>query len=326
MLHVAVRERVAERPVFTLRGETFSWADVVAAARVDGAWEELESLVRAGLACRRRLAASGEQLPADDVVAATTRFRYARNLLAGEELTQWLDHWGLDVSQWREYVTRALLRERSAGELADTLDRYPVSDEEVAGAIWAEAVCSGFLARYAQRVAADCALAVAAGERIDAWPEILGRIRAAADRVRLDAATDDAVAREVAQHRLEWLRVDGETLDAASEDVAREAALCVRDDGRELGDVAADAGLEARPLQAYVEDLGADLSAALVAAREGELVGPIPQEDGFALIRVERKTPPDAADAEVRRRAEERIVARLEERAVVEHVEWHERL
>jgi hypothetical protein len=323
---VTVRERVAARPVFTLGEETFSWGDVVAAAQLDGSWKELEATSRQGLACRMRLTASPEELPQEEVVAATTRFRYTRNLLAGEELNEWLDHWGLDVSQWHEYMTRYLLRERWAGELADTLERYSVIDEDVAGVVWAEAVCSGFLPRYAQRLAGACALAVAAGEPIGASPAALTHLKAVADQARRDAVTDEAVAREVAQHRLEWLRIDGDVLGLPTEDVAREAALCVRDDGRPLAEVAEEAGSEAATLRAYVEDLDAELAAALVGAQEGELVGPIEREDGFTLVVVRRKTPPDAADPDVRRRAEERIVARTADRAVLDHVEWHERL
>jgi hypothetical protein len=323
---VAVREAVAARPVFAVEGIAFSWADVVAAARLAGAWEEVEAIVRAGLACERRLAAAGERVGPEEVVAATQRFRYASNLIAGEELAEWLDHWGLDVSEWRAYVARSLLREQWAGELGDTVGRYPVADDDVAEAVWGEAACSGFLPRYAQRLAVDCALAAAAGEPIAHTAEALARIHAAAEAARREAVSDEAVAREVAQHRLEWLRIDGELLELPAEDVAREAALCVREDGRPLAEVATDAGTTTAALRAYVEEIDPALSAALVGAREGELVGPIAHEDGFALVRVDGKTLPEPADRDVRRRAEERIAARAAQRAILEHVEWHEQL
>jgi hypothetical protein len=305
----------------------FSWKDVIAAARLDGSRRELEEMARQGVACQKRLAASGEQLAAADVVDATTRFRYARNLLAGEELQQWLGQWELAAAEWRDYVKRMVLRERWAGELSDTAVRFPVSDEELASALWPEAVCSGFLKRLAVRVAAEGALAVAAGEAIEGDREhALVRVHSSAARARADAITVDAVAREIASHSLEWLRIEGSVLEFTEEDAAREAALCIRADGQPLAEVAAASGVQPSALRVYVADVDAELSPMLVAARQGELVGPVPRDDGFALLLVEKKTPPTKADAEVRRRAEERIVERAVERAMRDHVNWHERL
>jgi hypothetical protein len=326
-LDVAVPGGVAGRPVFTLDGELFSWADVIAAARLDGSWRELQEMARQGVACQKRLAASGEQLAADEVVDATTRFRYALSLLAGEELQQWLGHWWLTAAEWRDYVKRMLLRERWAGELGDTAERFPVSDDELAGALWPEAVCSGFLKRLALKVAADGALAVAAGEAIAGdRGGALARIHPSAARARADAITADAVAHEIASHSLEWLRLEGSVLEFTAEDAAREAALCIRADGQPLAEVAEASGVHPRVLRVYVADVDAELSPILVAAREGELVGPVPRDGGFALLLVEKKTPPTKADPEVRRRAEERIVERAVDRAMRDHVQWHERL
>ncbi len=321
-----MRGPVAARPVFALDGEAFSWAQVVAASRRYGSWCDLEASTRYGLACERRLAESSEELPAQDVVDAMRRFRYARGLLAGEQLEQWLEHWQLTATEWRDHVGRGLLRERWPGRREDTAERFPVSDDEVAGALWPEAVCSGELERSAVRVAADGALAVAAGETIeDDREHALVRIRSAADGARAAAITEHVVAREIASHSLDWLRVEGEMLEFAEEDVAREAALCIRVDGQRLTDVATASAIEPGTLRVYVADIEAELASMLVAAREGELVGPVPRDGRFSLMLVEKKTPATGADPEVHSRAEERIVERLVERALREHVEWHER-
>jgi hypothetical protein len=325
-LDVAVREQVAGRPVYTLDGVTFSWADIVAIARLDDSWRELDEMTRQGLACQKRVAIDGEQLTAVEVLDATTRFRYLRNLLSGEELTEWLEHWELTASEWRDHVRRALLRERWTGELDDTTKRFPVGDDELGSAIRADSESTGFIVRFAQRLAGDCALAVAAGTRFDAQPETFVRIRTVAERARADAITEEAIEREVALHRLEWLRVEGEALNVTAESVAREAALSIRIDGRSLAEVAAECGTQTTPLSASVGDFDAELSSALVAAREGELIGPVPRDDGFALYLVETKTLPSPADPDARRRAEERIVERAVDRAVRDRVEWHERL
>ena len=99
-------------------------------------------LVRQGLACKRRLAASGGEIDAREIVDAANAFRYARGLLAGEQLEEWLRHWHVTSAEWRDYVKRLLLRERWAGELGENAERFPVGEAEIAGALWPEAVCS----------------------------------------------------------------------------------------------------------------------------------------------------------------------------------------
>ena len=100
-------------------------------------------------------------LPAEAVRAAATVFRYERNLLAAEELEAWLDARGLTVSDWNGYLRRLVLRERWADELEQIEAEFAVGDDEVEAALRAEAVCTGFLRRAAERLAEDAALAAA---------------------------------------------------------------------------------------------------------------------------------------------------------------------
>ena len=60
----------------------------------------------------------------------------------------------------------------------------------------------------------------------------------------------------------------------------------------------------------------------LEAAVRNELVGPVETEDGFALIAVADRCPPDAADGELRRRAEILLAERATQRAIHAWVEW----
>ncbi|MGN6867150.1 MAG: hypothetical protein ACTHMY_01980 [Solirubrobacteraceae bacterium] len=318
---------IASRPVFSVDGWTFAWADIEAGARLDDSWREFEETTRNGLACQKQLAIVGEQLGASVIADAARRFRYARDLLAGDELAAWLEHWALSADEWHGYLVRMLLRERWVGELSDIGSRFAGGADELARAVWIEAVCSGFLARAADRIAGDAALAVAAGSVIGGagGPDNrFGCIRTAAARARVAAVTEAAIAREVALHRLEWLRVDGELLSVRVEDAAHEAALCIRSDGRSLADVATACGVAPSRLSMYVADADAELSPALLAAQAGELIGPIKRDGAFALLLIETKTSPSAADASVRRRAVERIVERAVRRAMDEHLEWHE--
>jgi hypothetical protein len=321
---VVVRAGVAERPVFSIDAETFTWGDVVTAAQIGGSWHELERHTREALSCRRRQLAERGQLERTEVVEATTRFRYERNLLAGEQLEEWLRRWDLTTAEWRESIERALLLEHWADKLQETVKAYPVAEEQIDAAIWPDAVCTGLLERTAQDLAGTAALAAAAGKPLWRGEEALAGLAAAAERVRAAAATDDAIEREIAAHRLEWLRVEGEVLDLSSEEVAREAALCILLDGQTVSEVAAAIGVEPHLLHAHIADVEGELASVLLAAREGELAGPLARDGVFKLILVQRKVPPDASDREVRERAARKLAERTVERAVRDRVEWHD--
>jgi len=321
------REAVASRAVFTLADATFTWSDVVAAARRYGLWAELEETSRRGVACAARLAAAAGRIDRADVLESAQSFRYARGLVAGEELKEWLAHWEVSEPEWLDHLRRGLLRERWVGELAETVLRFPVEDADVAAAVWPDAVCSGLLERVAQRLAGDGALAVEAGVAVEGNRDrALDVLLAAAVRAREQLVTPEAIEREVALHRLEWVRIEGDSLTVATADVAREAAFCVRSDGQSLADVARQCGLRTSPARTFVADAGETLGTLLLAAREGELIGPVPHSEGFVLLVVAAKTPPRTEDDEVRQRASTRIVERAEDRAVREHVGWHEHL
>jgi len=316
-----MRPKVLERAVFAVDAETFSWGDAITAARTYGAWDELEESARHGVAAEKRSAAEGEEVGKDELVEATTRFRYDHNLLSGDQLTEWLERWDLTPAEWRAHVRRTLLRNRWSGELDETLRRFPVGDDELVEAVWSDAVCSGFLERFAERFAADAAMAAEAG-LLGVAARDYERILGAAAQARDDLLTEAAIDHEVTVHGLEWLRIEGTALDVPDEDTAREAALCVRVDGRSLADVAEDCGVRPRRLGVYVGEVDPEVSTRLAAAREGELVGPVAHDGGFSLFYVESKTPPSAADPETHRRAEERVVARAAQRAIAEHVNW----
>jgi len=326
-MSVQVGARVGERVVFTVAGRDCSWADVVSAAGAYGLWEELSKTARQGLGCRHRLVAGSERLDPGAVADAARDFRRARSLLAGEELEQWLARWKLTAAEWRDWIERTVLRTRWASELPETVARFPVTDSELETALWAEAVCTGLLEDAARRLAHEAALAAAAGEALGGDGDLpVARIAAAAARISSAALTPDAIRREIDSHALEWLRVEGQLLDLPDEDVAREAALSIRVDGRAVADVAAECEARSTAFSALLVDVDDVLAASLVAAAEGELVGPLDRNGSQRLVLVGAKTPPSADDPDVRRHAQERIVSRAVEHALREHVEWHEPL
>lgn len=314
-----------DRPVFEITGHLFSWREIVIAARGYGSWRELERTCRQGLACQHRLAAAGGSLETREVLDATTRFRYAHNLISGDDLAEWLERWAITASEWRDFIRRVLLRERWEGELDETLLQFHPSAGELEAVTWPEAVCSGFLERSARRLAGDLALATSFGEVLNGAPsDFLARALVVAARARSLCLTEEAIEREVALHRREWLRLDGMTLALPAEDMAREAVLSIRIDGRALADVAADCGGQAGVLSVLVSDLDEDVASVLLAAREGDVVGPLARDGAFTIMQIERKSAPSTSDPDIRVRAEQRLVSRTVEQAINRCVTWHE--
>jgi hypothetical protein len=308
-----VDKSIAEKPLFRVGEAVYTWNDVVARARSTGDWAALEDEVRAGLAALRELDARGEAPGEDDVEEAARVFRYARRLLAGDELDAWLDSCGLTTPAWEAYLRRSL---------ALDLDPEPeavgeVAAAEVAAGVWAEGICSGALGGLANELAMLVAVAPDAppDERDDKY-----------DAFRTAAATEAAVAHEIESSRLEWVRVRYDGVVFSDEDGAAEAALCVRFDGDQLVDVAGRIGVEVDERLDWMDDVDAELATRFLAAEAGDLVGPVPAQDGFVLAQLHEKTPPSGNDEDVRARAAEAVSFRAASREVDKRVVWLEPL
>jgi hypothetical protein len=311
------------QPVFTVAGRTFSWGDVVAAARHWGTWVVVERRAREGIACRLRAEHEGDPLDGADVDRVAAAFRYERGLLSADELRAWLARWELTQPHWLEYLRRSLLRERWSKELGALLVRYPVAQDEVDASVPTEAVCSGALEREASRLAERIAVADAvAGDAAADLPQVddwFARFCAA-------MASPHAIEREIHAQHVDWLALECRWMSHSEEDVVREAALCVREDRRDLVEVAAEAGAQTGVQRTYLESAEPGLRAQLLGARPGDVVGPLAVGGGFQLIEVLDKRAPSAEDPEIRNRAVNAIVRRAVEGEVVNRVRWHEPL
>ena len=318
---------LAGRSLFTVAGRTYAWEDVLLAAELRGELGELEQQTKQGLACLRRLATEPDALPAETLRAAATVFRYEHNLLAAEELETWLAARGLSAADWNGYLRRLILRERWADELEQIASEFAVGDDEVEAALPAEAICTGFLRRAAERLAEDAALAATDDDAEDNPDRaaLIAALARGADAVRGRTPSLPEVEHELAAHGIDWIRIEAETLELADAEAAREAALCVRVDGRMLADVADECGLPANALELYLADAEPDLQAALVSASPGELIGPIERGSGHLLLQLRSKTEPSAEDPELARRAAAVLTARAVERELRDRVLWHDR-
>lgn len=295
------------KPLFTVGDAAYGWEDVVAFAKLRGDWDELAARVRAGLAALAELEARGEPIPEPELDTAAREFRYERDLLAADELADWLERHRLTSEDWRDYLRRRLATARVPAPAAD------VPEAAAADGVWAEGVCSGRFEQLARRLAQLAA--VSPGAPLD-------RLEAGFATFCAEAVDEPAKAREVETHRLEWLRLAYEAVVTADEGAALEAVLCVRTDGETLGAVADRAGLDLLVDDSWLEELDPALGTRLLAAAPGELVGPVRVDGGYEVARVISKVTPSLEDEDVHERAREAAVARAVSRVVADRVVW----
>ncbi len=165
-----------------------------------------------------------------------------------------------------------------------------VDDQDV----WAEAMCSGRLDECARTLARLLAVAPDAD---------LGSLEAAYEAFRDEAATDEAIAREIAAARLDWIRVRCLLAGFGERHVAAEVALLVRQDGLAFAEAAAAANATTEQREIWLEDAEPALAPLLAGAGRNELVGPVATADGFVIVEVHEKFPADPTDPVVMARA-----------------------
>jgi hypothetical protein len=73
-------------------------------------------------------------------------------------------------------------------------------------------------------------------------------------------------------------------------------------------------------------EIAGELASSLLAAQEGELVGPLAANGSFVLVLVRAKVYPEPDDPDIQRMAVRRLTEQAVARAVAANVEWHERL
>jgi hypothetical protein len=340
-------------PAFDFGELCFDWGDVVLAAVGWGAWQQLERWLAAALASAADARAEGDPIETEAPRDATLAFRRARGLLSADDYLNWLAERGLSTDDVRAHLTRAALCERVAG---DTRSPRPPANADTVGlvaAIRAEAVLSGRLRGWAERlaraVAAERGLAAAGLEAPSASEtetaaliesiaaceacglsasqaaERAARIApllAAEREFEAHVVTSERIERCLEDHRLDWQRLVWEEVEFASAGAAREAALEVRADGLALGEVAVALRAPIHLREAYCGDL-AELAATMIAAVPGELLGPFAAGEAWRLACVRERRPPAAQDPVLRSRAAAETVADALERHLAGVVSWH---
>ena len=339
--------------VFAVAGRDYLWIDVFLAAMLRGAWQPFETQLSERLACLAEATCRRELPDVARIEQAATAFRYDRNLLTTDETVAWITRAGLTVDEWTDFLVGRLLRGQWQDQLRDLLRRHGEALAISDSAFAAEGVCSGWFDQQALTLAGRAAVSAMCGHsppdvtdlahiqrtRHDhvAWlgglePAGLGRLAHLARlestfeaRTRASTTSSEAIAEQVARHRIDWTRVDLERLVFDSDDAAREAACCVREDAGTLSDIAIESRLPVHDSRALLDRLEPELRDSVLSAARGELVGPVRVGSRYELVAVVGKTAPDPADPLVRARAEEAIVEQLVGKAVRSHVRWVER-
>jgi hypothetical protein len=324
------------RVAFRLDGAPFTMADAVLRAALTGQWPALETWLRHGAAAEGRANQEGSPLQAPDISAALRAFRYDRNLIAADEAEAWLSAWELSPDTWKAAIVRQLLRRF----WPETAPQWAPTDEALAGRVWADLVCAGALERLATDLAERAAIVgdewrdVAVDDAplpplppwlgITASAETVRRLRqmeTAYDACRSREVSPDKVRAAIAARPLDWMRFEAAQLALSSETMAAEAALRVREDGDSLADVAADVGRPLETWRGFLDSASSGLRSRLLGASEGALLGPLAEDEGYVLIHVLSRRPPQASDPEVWAHAEACVWMQVATRAL-EAVQW----
>jgi len=299
---------VASEVAFTVSKRDVRWTDVIAHARQTGVWDELLRQVAGGLAL-------SSDAPAEALKKAADDFRYARGLVAGDEMRQWLARWGISIPGWKDHIRRTLLLETPTAPMTEP----PNEDHLVfSAALWVSAVCSGALEATAEELAG----LLAAGEWITrqygtaVTPYDVRAVLA----TRL--VTDAAIQEQLQSRALDWIRIESSVLSFGSQDAAREAMSLLCHDGLRVDEVAAIAHAHHEHRTEHLIDVEDDRRAVLLGAQEGDVLGPLPVEDSFRVMVVQRKQAPTLDDGQVNGLATEALVERVIRRETDERVVW----
>jgi hypothetical protein len=348
-----------ERSALSIEGSAYRWTDVLLAMCLMGNWPTLERQIRFGLACEQR-STDGEVFPRAAEQEEESRFRRERNLLSADDTEAWLKHRGIDTAEWRGWIRRAAMRSAWSDRVDAILADAEVADEDVDRVLWVEGVCSGAYPEAAERLARQAAVHAwareqtlptetderAAGELLKRIPRrvseqglpglapaevharasSLASVLTVAERVMSEACSPAALETEVTSHAAAWLRVDFQMAVFPGESAAREAVLLVSEDGGELREAARMAGVRTETRSVYLDEVDSVLRSRLLAIPPGQALGPLPAEDGYQVLTIDRRVEPSLDDPAVLRRASHRVMSRFADREVAPRVQWHDTL
>ncbi|MGZ4967109.1 MAG: hypothetical protein ACXV97_08030 [Chthoniobacterales bacterium] len=325
------------RPVFGCGDREFAVRDVVDAAHFRGElgpfWEQC--VVRCAAA--QKGDESGAALDDSAIDEASVAFRYQYDLITAEETEAWLEARGLTLAEFSEYFARLQWEKELAGRIATPSTPYHESSPGERDLLIVDLTLSGELDRMTQRLAWRVAAKddgeaseeerkrfyarsgldeprvsnwLAGLDRDEDWLSEMLAMESAYQRQSSQRLTTEARERELTSLRLPLTRFEVEMIELESRDAAREAFMCVRDDGMTMDEVAREGRYPFRRTELVLEQIADEMQQKFLSLTPGSLLEPMAREDGFLLTRLLQKKEPKLDDADVRKRVEERILAR----------------
>ena len=313
---------VLERPVFSIAGRTYRWQDVLDAGRHWGDLALLERQAGAGIAALDYAATTGPPLDEAEVIAEEDAFRHEHKLLAAEEMMAWLARWELAYDDdWLAYCRRVVARARLDGQLAESTAFHAPNPARVAGAVWAETVCSGALAGWVWKLAG----LLASADALAGSPgSDLSEAERAAEEQARRLLTPEAMEKALQARRSDWVQIECAVLELHDEGMAREAALSVAE-GMSLPEVAARAEVSIVEQVFSLDEAGPELAQPLLGATAGDVVGPVVIGDRYVFAAVRDKRIPSLDDPVVQTLVREEVQRRAINTEIGERIQWIER-
>jgi hypothetical protein len=346
----------ADPIIFAVAGQEYSFKEILAFAEFRADSARIRQELRDAIACLCYAEEEGFDLDVDRLQFLMDRFRYEHNLLSAEEFENWLKSCHLDLSQFIDYMTRGLWRERFSDKLQQFRGDYAPDESTLQSRLWEHVVLSGQLPRFALPLARRLAVERAyqnpnvseheveavqgaffkrsglAPCDLDPWLIGLGRARNWFTRVcRLEAIfkcfcrksiTDARCTRELYAHHLPLTRVTAQFAVFDSFDAAREAFLCITEDGEPFTRVLRRSGADIRTLSRRIKELPDDIAEKLLSGPLNSTLTPLQYGDGFAIFRVTDKREPDLSDPAVRRYIESQVLQSVLEDCTKSHIRW----
>jgi hypothetical protein len=332
------------KDLFQAAGRCYTWEHVLAAADFRGDAAELKRDLAVALAVRAYADEQGFEASPADVESAADEFRLERQLIAGEDLEQWLDHCGLTLDDFEEFFARRLLADRFR-DLADDIGRdYAPSAADVANHLWVEAILTGgydtLTVGLARRVAvrldgstpptpADVREARREAEdRLDGetldpeWFTELAEMEAAYRAAERAALTSEHRDREIRARFIQLTRIEIAEATFPSFDHAREAYDCVTREGERLESVATRSGAAFDEATRFYDDVPDEVRDLFFSAPAGKVFPPQKGDERFAVREIRRRIEPESDDPDVSARVRERLLSNRFDAMVSQHVRW----
>lgn len=339
-----------DRVIFARGERSFTERDVIDWGLLHGVlekpWRESQRA-----AAGERLADEKEmEVDSSAVDSASIAFRYAHDLITGEETERWLEDRGLTLSDFSGYFTRRQWGKTIVADAPST--EFPEADIEEKTRFAIDLILAGELDRWAEDYSRRIATQAANGsvtptteeraeffqraglkeESLSGFLEKIGRDQewfdnvlageTAYQRQKASLVTEKDLARELISLRLLLTCFELETVEVDSRNAAAEVVACVRTDGMEMAEVAEEGRYPYRSETVLLEDLPAGEQQRLLAAKAGALLDPVPRDDAFEVSRVRTRTEPTTADAAVRQRLTRRILARHFSALISKYISW----